>query len=522
MKIKKLAALALSCAMVVAGGAMFAACGDEKDPDKDTGFVEDTRIWYAIGKDTKGTLKDLGWDDNTNSKYAFTKDTTKTDENVFTLSLDIYAGNVSIGNSFKFLYKETADEKNVPWTRQVGMQHLAGKEGTDADTVLKMDGETVFWTEADNGSYNNIALAKGQEGRYKFTLKTESNTDMNPVITVEKESTIAVNYDMYVIGDINNFGVSKLEMTENIVEGSATTWVCKLKVTANDLYRDAEGAIVADEESGEAAGQYAAVCILNERDGKMFVPEAGEGVILKKVKNFTGNKEYDCVLLEEGTYTVTFTEVKTDTEFGGSVTVAESAFEMYLIGTINSWNEETACTPEYAMTEQADGSWTATLTVTKDEMIKTFNKKGLPNEKYSAGSDVALTAGTWAIKYDPETNTFKAEKYGYYLVGTFMDGEDTVNFAIKAGVTPALEAGATEGEMTVTYDFKDVSAQYDWMGAGNIAAVKVVWGTEICGVANSDWYGDATNNANVMITSVGEWTITFDLTSKRITGAVKA
>ncbi len=305
MKIKKLAALALSCAMVVAGGAMFAACGDEKDPDKDTGFVEDTRTWFAVGKDSKGTLKDQGWDQN-NSKYAFVKDTTVTNENVFTLSLDIYAGNVSTGLAFKFLYKETPDEKNVPWTRQVGMQHLAGKEGTDADTVLKMDGETVFWTEADNGSYNNIALAKGQEGRYKFTLKTESNTDMNPVITVEKESSIAVNYDMYVIGDINNFGVTKLEMTENIVEGSATTWVCKLKVTANDLYRDAEGAIASNDD-GEATGQYAAVCILNERDGKMFVPEAGEGVILKKVKNFAGNKEYDCVLLEEGTYTVTFT-----------------------------------------------------------------------------------------------------------------------------------------------------------------------------------------------------------------------
>lgn len=519
MKIKKLAALALSCAMVVAGGAMFAACGDEKDPDNgNTGFVEDTRTWFAVGKDSKGTLKDQGWDQN-NSTYAFVKDTTKTNENVFTLSLDIYAGNVSTGLAFKFLYKETPDEKNVPWTRQVGMQHLEGKEGTDADTVLKMDGETVFWTEADNGAYNNIALAKGQEGRYKFTLKTESNTDMNPVISVEKESSIAVNYDMYVIGDINNFGVTKLEMTENIVEGSATTWVCKLKVTANDLYRDENGVIAADEDSGEAAGQYAAVCLLNDRDGKMFVPEAGEGVILKKVKNFAGNKEYDCVLLEEGTYTVTFTEVKTDTEAGGTVTVAESAFEMYLIGSFNSWKEADA---DYPMTEQADGSYTATLTVTEDVMIKTFNNKGLPGEKYSAGADVALTAGTWAVKYDPETNTFKAEKYGYYLVGTFMDGEDTVNFAIKAGVTPALEAGATEGEMTVTYDFKDVSAQYDWMGAGNIAAVKVVWGTEICGVANSDWYGDATNNANVMITSVGEWTITFDLTSKRITGAVKA
>ena len=77
MKIKKLAALALSCAMVVAGGAMFAACGDEKDPDKDTGFVEDTRTWFAVGKDSKGTLKDQGWDQN-NSKYAFVKDTTVT------------------------------------------------------------------------------------------------------------------------------------------------------------------------------------------------------------------------------------------------------------------------------------------------------------------------------------------------------------------------------------------------------------------------------------------------------------
>ena len=65
MKIKKLAALALTCAMVVGGGAMFAACGDEKDPGGDTnGFVEDTRIWYAVGKDSKGTLKDQGWDQN--------------------------------------------------------------------------------------------------------------------------------------------------------------------------------------------------------------------------------------------------------------------------------------------------------------------------------------------------------------------------------------------------------------------------------------------------------------------------
>lgn len=499
MKIKKLAALALSCAMVVAGGAMFAACGDEKDPDNgNTGFVEDTRTWFAVGKDSKGTLKDQGWDQN-NSKYAFVKDTTVTNENVFTLSLDIYAGNVSTGLAFKFLYKETPDEKNVPWTRQVGMQHLAGKEGTDADTVLKMDGETVFWTEADNGSYNNIALAKGQEGRYKFTLKTESNTDMNPVISVEKESSIAVNYDMYVIGDINNFGVTKLEMTENIVEGSATTWVCKLKVTANDLYRDAEGAIASNDD-GEANGQYAAVCILNERDGKMFVPEAGEGVILKKVKNFAGNKEYDCVLLEEGTYTVTFTEAKTDTEVGGSVTVAENAFEMYLIGSFNGWKEADA---DYPMTEQADGSWTATLTVTEDVTIKTFNAKGLTDrDKYSTGPDVPLTAGTWAIKYDPETNTFKAEKLGYHMVGRYGDMTDTTGWqmGLAAGTAVALE---DKGEGVYSADVELTTAD----------AFKVVLGTVICGPI--EWYD--LGNGDITVAENGTYTITVTVSGDSVT-----
>ena len=522
MKIKKLAALAMTCAMVVTGGALFAACGDDNNNNENgnTGFVEDTRTWFAVGKDSKGTLKDQGWDQN-NSKYAFTKDTTVTNENVFTLSLDIYAGNVGTGLAFKFLYKETADEASVPWERQVGMQHLAGIEGSDADAVLKIDGKEVFKTAEDNGAYNNIALVKGQEGRYKFTLKTKSNTDKNPVITVEKESSITVNYDMYAIGDINDFGSkTKLELTENVVEGSATTWVGKLEITAADLYRNADGT-VSENDDGDATGKYAAVCLLNDRDAKTFAPVAGDGVIVKEVKNFAGNKTYTCVLLKEGKYNVVFTEDTTDGN-SGSVAITESAFEMYLIGTINGWNAETACTPEYALTEQSDGSWTTTITVTKDESIKTYNKKGLTDsDKYSAGADVALTAGTWAIKYDPETNTFKAEKYGYYLVGTFMDGEDKVNFAIKAGVTPALEASATEGEMTVTYDFKDVSAQYDWMGAGNIAAVKVVWGTEICGVADSNWYGDEANNANVMITSAGEWTITFNLTSNRITGVVK-
>lgn len=519
MKIKKLAALAMTCAMVVTGGALFAACGDDNNNNENgnTGFVEDTRTWFAVGKDSKGTLKDQGWDQN-NSKYAFTKDTTVTNENVFTLSLDIYAGNVGTGLAFKFLYKETADEASVPWERQVGMQHLAGIEGSDADAVLKIDGKEVFKTAEDNGAYNNIALVKGQEGRYKFTLKTKSNTDKNPVITVEKESSITVNYDMYVIGDINNFGSkTKLELTENVVEGSATTWVGKLEITAADLYRNADGT-VSENDDGDATGKYAAVCLLNDRDAKTFVPAAGDGVIVKEVKNFAGNKTYTCVLLKEGKYNVVFTEDTTDGN-SGSVAITESAFEMYLIGTINGWNAETACTPEYALTEQSDGSWTTTITVTKDESIKTYNKKGLTDsDKYSAGADVALTAGTWAIKYDPETNTVKAEKCEYYVVGTF----DGTNFNIKKGVTPMLVAGEDANIVSCTLDVKSALKDFGWVAeqgpAGSLFAIQVVYGTELLGKDAQQWVG----GGNTFITAEGEHTITFVIDTKTTTVTKKA
>lgn len=502
MKIKKLAALALTCA-IVATGASLAACNNGDKPGG-TQFVEDTRIWYAVGRDSKGTLKDQGWNEN-NSKYAFTKDTTVTNENVFTLSLDIYAGNVGTGLSFKFLYKENAEETSVPWARQVGMQHLEGKEGSDKDTVLKIDGKTVFTTADDNGSYNNIALAKGQEGRYKFTLKTKSNTDNNPVITVTKESTITVNYDMYVIGDMNNFGASgKVELTENPgAEGAATTWTAKLNVTKAALYRDAEGAL-AENEEGLATGTHAALCILNGRDGKTFVPAAGDGVIIKDVKSF-GNKDYTCLLVPEGKYNIVFTEAKTETEVGGTVTVTESAFEMYLIGTINGWNETTACTPEYAMTEQQDGSWTATITVTKDESIKTFNNKGLTDkDKYASNKDATLTPGTWAIKYDPETNTFATEKCEYYAVGSFAG----TNFNIKKGVTPMLVAGDDANVVTCTYDVVSALAEFGWLsekGDGVIFAIHVVYGTELLGKDAQQWLG----GGDTYITAEGEHTITF-------------
>ena len=51
MKGKKIAALVLTCAMAATATAALAACGPT-EPE----FKEDTRIWYAVGQDTKGTM----------------------------------------------------------------------------------------------------------------------------------------------------------------------------------------------------------------------------------------------------------------------------------------------------------------------------------------------------------------------------------------------------------------------------------------------------------------------------------
>lgn len=520
MKIKKMAALAMSCAMVITGGALFAACGDDDNNEGDTGFVEDTRIWYAVGNSEKGTLKDNGWKPQIAAeKLTFKRDTTKTDENVFTLKMDIYAG-----DGFKFVYKTKSDETfasdDEVWARQVGIYNFDNVSGEGADAVIKVGEDTLFTTK-DGIDANNLYCAKGQDGKYTITLKTfpEKGKDENVVFSIKKDEPISIPYDMYVYGDMNDFGWSnKLDYAMTSSNG---VWTLKLNINEGevkdnkyngDLLRNADGTKVGKG----VKGSYAAIKIVNEGDGaaagdaKEFVLAPPEGSKILKVNDKTNG---DINLLPAGKWVITFTED------GKVVSITESAYEMYLIGGFNSWKEADA---DYHMTEKDDGSWVATLVTDKDVEIKSFNKLGLPNDKYSAGDNVKLTVGTWAVKYDPETNTIKVEKYDYYLVGTFMDGTNQVNFSIKANVTPKFAAGTTENVLTVTYDFKDVSAQYTWMGAGNIAAVKAVWGTELNGIANDCWYGNVENNDNLMITSTGEWTISLDLTTHRISGEKKA
>ena len=106
MKAKKWIALIMSAAMVMGTAALFTAC----DPDKgengpgtsqggneggneqggEDNFVADDNNYYAVGSG-KGTLKANGWNPK-NDNIPLIKDTTVTDENVYTIRLEMYAG----------------------------------------------------------------------------------------------------------------------------------------------------------------------------------------------------------------------------------------------------------------------------------------------------------------------------------------------------------------------------------------------------------------------------------------------
>lgn len=513
----------LASALAVGTVSALAACKKDDDGNEKGGFVEDTRLWYAVGRDTKGTLSKFDNFYPQDTSVAFTRDTTVTDENVFTLSLDIYAAPAGYG--FKFLYKTGADEvidDTTLWTRQIGIENFEGVEGEGESAVIKNDkGETVFTTKGGMDAHN-LYLAKGHEGTYKFTLKTTSDTDASPVITWEKTAEIKVTHDMYVRGDINNFGVNPLPMTE-IINGEVITWTAQIEVTAKDLWRNADGSLaegVDENERPVAAGQFAALQLYNDVDKHTYAEITSEEVELPvvTVESFDG-EEYDCVLVPEGTYTVTYNQAD------NTITYQQGTHEMYIRGSGKegmSWSENVV---DFKLTESGDKTyWSGYLSVTAEEVadgksveFKLYNKLAggdagwVGNE--DGGNFTITEAGVYAIKYTLEGNVAEVEKCEYYLVGTFLDADgNAVSFGDKGivkDVHPVFTAG--EGNMTATVEATDVTGNdaFSWMvdqGKDGVFGVQIVMGSAILGV--KDW-GVAGSGSNIFLQE-GTWTITVD------------
>ena len=523
MKAKKICALLLTGALAVGTVSALAACKDG-DKDDDKGGAS-TYVWYAVGTDKKGTLgTDMsdtgagGWNPlNAREEATFVQ--SETNPLQYTLTLNVYAGDANNGWSFKFLYKTSADEDltgvsaSEMWNRQVGIENLVGCEGEGEDAVVKLDGVTYFNTGTSINK-GNIALTKGNEGVYKFTITMKNATDDSPSIAWEKTQTIAVTHDMYVRGDVNDFGVNPHAMTE-VINGEVITWTTQLEVTKADLWRDAEGKLAEDPETNTANGQYAAIQLYNGRDNKTY--NTIEGYEKATVKSFT-DVEYECVLLPEGKYTITYAQAD------NAITCVAGTHIMYLRGSGQegmTWDEDL---DDFKLTESEDKTyWSTYINVSADDVadgkkveFKVHNKLTgdsgwVGNE---TGGNFEITApGVYAVKYTVEGNVAAVEKCEYYLVGTFVDAENNaVNFGDKGivkDVHPMFVAG--EGNMTATVKATDVTGMpnYSWMvdqHKDGVFGVQIVMGSTLLGV--KEW-GVANSGSNIFL-QAGTWTITVD------------
>ena len=541
MKAKKLVALCMSAAMVVGGASLMAACKD-KTPSGG-GFVEDTRIWYAVGNDSKGTAKVNGWKPQTiNDELKFVRDTTVTDENVFTLSMDIYAGDEGAGYGFKFLYKTSATETIIEddlWARQIGIHNFEGVEGEGEAAVLKSDGKTVF-TTGGGSNLHNLYLEKGWEGTYKFTLTTypdgKGGDAKDPVLKFERTKVIEVTHDMWIHGDVNNFGwgatADKYPMKE-VISGDDITWTTQVKVTDADLVRDANGALLPEApEEGEAPGAgedakegenagtvvvgYAAVQVYNriESNGThaTYVADSED----YKVVEIEGS---DYMLLPKGNYTITYDQ-KTN-----EVVVASGTHDMYLIG---SWYADPENKNDYGWgygegykdfpLKQADNIWSRVQYFAAATELKLYN--ALTDTYYTTpenvedGKNIKITEpGNYAFRFDQETGVVQVEKCEYYLVGTFVDAKGApVNFGDKgiiADVHPKFEKDGNNYVATVTaIDVTGMDA-FKWIkdqGKDGVFGIQIVMGSTILGI--KDW-GVAGSDDNIFLYE-GTYTVTID------------
>lgn len=265
--------------------------------------------------------------------------------------------------------------------------------------------------------------------------------------------------------------------------------------------RDAEGTLICHAEKGFG----------DSAKGWNVIMDA-PGIYTISLETFPGSSDYDVITL-----------TKT-----GEAPVIEKTHEMYLLGTPNGWLDGLkALEDKSAYALQKDGeNWKLFYTVTEADYqewtasdpsnphgvacaaVKVIN---LVNEKWygNNGEDnFFLTAGDYCVYYNETQDKVQIEKLGYYVVGTFLDGETPVNFSIKADVTPELTL--VDGVWTCSLTAIDVTgnSSYSWIadqGKPGVFAVKVVYG---CSLGIRDWH--AAEGGDNFYLAAGAYTVTYN------------
>lgn len=246
------------------------------------GYVEDTNAYYLVG-DGEGDLKASGWkisgteDDPLPAKLNLKKDTAYTRHNVYTIEVELYAG-----DQFKIAFDGT-------WDTALNINSLM-----DEDV-----GTSAF--EGDD----NITLKSGRDGIYKFTLVTDGATKDIYWELVESKDPLTVDY--YLVGtyatadgDDVAFRSEPGDWTIHFVEGEDNKWTCTVTITTNDYIPakwddNPDGSVHAAALKVKLNGAFYGVAAIGTGEGQVADAEHQNGT--------SGGANF---LLAEGTYKITF------------------------------------------------------------------------------------------------------------------------------------------------------------------------------------------------------------------------
>lgn len=433
-------------------------------------------------------------------------------------------------------------------------------EGTKELRVdeVKKGSKIESWTpESEAGEFQGWYAEASKETPFDFDKPINEDTD---IFAKFKSNEWAADENAYYLigagaGDMGKANWDHANAAANLTmtkeeNATANIYTITIKMYAGDMFQICYGGAW-DGQQGIGFVKGAEYCDgVNDYDHNTYTAADKKVAQVKDSAGnvvFTGSDEYNkgfetwnIKLAEgrDGIYKFTFTTNPAAKEYNlltwelvQAIDPMTETHKMYFIGTMNGWsttyeNNDLALTPStdkstwtgfITITEAMYEDWTATdasnpLGV-KCAALKIFNS--VNSQYYSPnGNNVFLTAGTYAFKYTVEGDKVEYQKCEYYVVGTFVDAENkAVNFAVKEGVTPKLDAN-----LSVTFTATDVTAlgDYSWIASQNkpgVMAVKVVLG---CELGIKDWYSDDANNGDNFYLSAGQHTITltFDAENK--------
>lgn len=456
MKAKKWACIATAAVMTASLAAIFAGCGEE-DAKKLT------VTWY----DGRAVLKT----DNVESGTKVT-DWTPTKD----------------GYEFKGWYAEASKSTKFDFTKAI-----------TEDTSVYSDWLKMEYVE-DTNTYYAIGTGAGTMKASNWVHSPESKDlyfTKNDKVTNANEYTIELALyagDRFQIAPggwtVGRAGIGNIEGVEyaDFAEGQ-NPYKPDVAGTAADkdyaIVKNDKGEVVfhGGNENNDASTNW-----------NIVVTEGHDGVYIFTYHTYPG---------QEGNNYITWKLDDTKT-----LEPITETHKMHIIGGMNGWDN---AHPENLIAMKKDGSvWTGFFTTEEEVEFKVFNSIngdwiGNPSDNFKAEA-----AGTYCVSYSEDTNKATFAKCEYYVVGTFLDGTNAVNFCVKDGVTPKMATSDDGATYTVTFTAADVTGNnaFSWMteqSKPGVCAVKVVFG---CELGIKDWYSDNEHGGDNFYLTAGEHTVT--------------